>query len=261
MDERGNSTVSRPSGAKRPAPRALLSTTRHWPCWKKTSRGTAIELLASASVDELRRTRPILLMGGVHGDEPEGVRLAEETLQWLLAAEAAGEALCPWLLIPCLNVDGFAADQRVNGRGVDLNRNYPSSDWTATSKGERYNPGPSAASEVEVQGVVELIRDFNPRLIIHCHSWEPCIVATGDRALLDGERLARASGYKLKPEIGYPTPGSLSRYAWHDLKIPVICIEERDRHNGLRDLNEVWPRFAMGIQEIFRDLSDRGAKT
>lgn len=261
MDDRGNSPDKRPTGDTGTRSRALLSTTRHWPCWKKTSRGTPIELLASMSVDDLRRSRPILLMGGVHGDEPEGVQFAEETLRWLLEAEAAGEKLCPWILIPCLNVDGRAADQRVNARGVDLNRNYPSRDWTTESKADRYFPGPQAASEVEVQGVVELIRDFHPRLIIHCHSWEPCIVATGDRALRDGERLARASGYELRPEIGYPTPGSLSRYAWHDLQIPVICIEERDRHNGMSDLSEVWPRFAPGIQEIFRDLTDRGAST
>ncbi len=194
-------------------------------------------------------------MAGVHGDEPEGVRLASDVLQWLISDSGAGNTrLCPWIVAPCLNVDGFRNKTRVNGRGVDLNRNYPSSDWSNEAKAERYFPGPAPASEIEIQSVVELIREFNPRLIIHCHSWKPCIVGTGASARIDTDRLARSSGYEGMNDIGYPTPGSLSSYGYHDKKIPVICIEENDQ---LTDYDAIWPRFEKGIKEIFQDLSDR----
>ena len=227
----------------------------HIPNWKTTTLGSPIELYSSPSLNDLKSLRPILLMGGVHGDEPEGVRLATDTLKWLKSDSAAGNArLCPWIVVPCLNVDGFKNKTRVNGRGVDLNRNYPSSDWSAEAKAERYSPGAKPASEIETQAVVELIRDFNPRLIIHCHSWKPCIVGTGASAQLDTERLARASGYEGTADIGYPTPGSLSSFGYHDKKIPVICIEENDQ---VTDYDAIWPRFEKGIKEIFYDLSDR----
>ena len=230
----------------------------HTDAWKKTALGTAIELYASRPLQELRGHKPILLMGGIHGDEPEGVELAQKTLTWLEEEAAAGrsEQTAPWILIPCLNKDGFAKRQRVNGRGVDLNRNYPSSDWAPTAPKERYFPGPSPGSEPEIQGVVELLQSFQPRLVIHCHSWKPMVVYAGEPAQKDAERLAKSSGYEVFPDIGYPTPGSLSQYGWLDHKIPVICIEEQDE---LTDLSVVWPHFGEGLKEILRDKSLRDA--
>jgi protein MpaA len=226
------------------------------PAWKTTTLGTPIELYSSASLTDLKDLKPILLMGGIHGDEPEGVRLANDTLKWLKSNTSSGKAMCPWILIPCLNVDGFKNKTRVNGRGVDLNRNYPSTDWSNEARAERYFPGTSAGSEIEIQSVVGLINDFSPRLVIHCHSWEPCIVGTGVTARKDTQRLAAASGYEGKDDIGYPTPGSLSSFGWFDKKIPVICIEENDQ---LKDYDSIWPRFEYGLREIFEDLSMRSS--
>lgn len=230
-----------------------MSTITRLECWKKTALGTPIPLVSSHPLTELAGERPILLFGGVHGDEPEGVRLAEDTLH-ALEKWAGNTWLVPWIVIPCLNIDGIAAKTRVNGRGVDLNRNYPSQDWSPDAEKPRYFPGPYAMSEPEVAGIVELIEAYDPRLLIHCHSWEPCIVATGTRAQTDGKRLSVSSGYQLQPEIGYPTPGSLSRYGWHDLEIPVICIEEQE---NLEDLSTIWPRFEKGMRTIFTDHSPR----
>lgn len=229
-----------------------LNRIAHIESWKKTSLGTPIELFSSRPLTELRDQKPLLLIGGVHGDEPEGVRLARETLSWLKTQDE--NVIVPWILIPSLNVDGLAKKTRGNARGVDLNRNYPSADWTPKFEKERYFPGPAPASEPEVQGIVELIRDFKPRLIIHCHSWNPCIVGTGPRAQTDAKRLSESSGYELVPEIGYPTPGSLSRYGWHDLSIPIICIEEDDKNP---DFDAIWPRFQTGMTAVFKDRSLR----
>src|SRR5687768_13836975 len=83
-----------------------------------------IALHANKPLAELHS--PVLLLGGVHGDEPEGVWLATSTLALLQRERAKVD----WALVPCLNVDGFAKGTRVNGRGVDLNRNYPSRSWS-----------------------------------------------------------------------------------------------------------------------------------
>ncbi len=225
--------------------------------WAKSALGTAIELYASHPLAELEQNQPIFLMGGVHGDEPLGVQLAKKTLEYLLAEankpQSDSEVKVPWALVPVLNVDGYRRNSRVNGRGVDLNRNYPARSWSPEYTKDRYNPGPHPGSEPEIQAVVEFIKNYKPRLLIHCHSWKPMIVAAGPGAMRDAERLGRSSGYEVVPEIGYPTPGSLSQYGWVDNQIPVICIEETDDAFP----KDVWPRFASGMREIFLDPTAR----
>lgn len=217
--------------------------------WAQTALGTPIEFYASHTLIELKKQRPILLMGGIHGDEPLGVLLAQKSLELLGHLPNT----CPWALIPILNVDGYKNNTRVNGRGVDLNRNYPATSWSPEHEKPRYNPGPTPGSEPEIQAVVAFIKEFKPRLLIHCHSWHPMVVCAGEPGMRDAERLGRSSGYEVKPEIGYPTPGSLSQFGWADNKIPVICIEESDESAP----NQVWPRFRQGVEEIFLDPSAR----
>lgn len=217
--------------------------------WCTSRQGQPIALYASSALK--KSDHPLLLMGGVHGDEPEGVILAERTLAFL--RQEAKKIQLPWILIPCLNIDGHRANQRCNGAGVDLNRNYPSKSWSPEYTKDRYFPGKQAGSEPEVQAVMKLIADFDPRLIVHCHSWQPCVVCAGQPGLRDAQRLSRCSGYEVKEDIGYPTPGSLSEYGWTDRQIPVICIEEAEKTSP--DL--VWPHFEPGIREIFADTSLR----
>lgn len=219
------------------------------PNWTHSNLGTPIALFSSAPLTQLKGQAPLLLMGGIHGDEPLGVLLAEKTLEFLRHSPVQ----LPWILIPVLNVDGYKAGTRVNGRGVDLNRNYPAKSWSPQFEKERYFPGPSPGSEAEIQAVVRLMSEFKPRLVIHCHSWKPMIVAAGEPALRDAQRLSRSSGYEVVPEIGYPTPGSLSQFGWVDNQIPVICIEEADETAR----EKVWPNFGDGMREIFLDASAR----
>lgn len=219
--------------------------------WAETALGTPIEIFASKDLKDLKGQRPILIMGGIHGDEPLGVLLAQKTLA--LLQEEAKKPQIPWALIPVLNVDGFKKNTRVNGRGVDLNRNYPAKSWSPEFEKERYNPGPHAGSEPEIQAVVQFIKEYKPRLLIHCHSWKPMIVCAGPGMIPEALALAESSGYEAVPEIGYPTPGSLSQFGWADNQIPVICIEESDDAAP----KDVWPRFESGMRAIFLDASSR----
>lgn len=190
-------------------------------------------------------------MGGVHGDEPEGVTLAEAAGQWLHEETLKqNPQLSPWIVIPCLNPDGIQNKTRTNGNGVDLNRNYPSRDWSAEYSQPRYHPGSHPGSEPEIQGLLSLIQKHQPKMIIHCHAWQPCIVYAGAPARSAAEALGRSSGYEVRDDIGYPTPGSLSRYGWFDQKIPIICIEEQEHTSA----EKIWPHFSQGIQEIFLHL-------
>jgi hypothetical protein len=285
------------------------------PTWATTRQGLNIPLWSSHSPErELlpKNNNFILFIGGVHGDEPEGVWLAESLLNWIrsralrrqhgskasvkttvpLKARAVGQNVGPtvsqsngpakdpattlgttsaktqttgqssspggpskllepaagWALIPCLNPEGYHRLQRTNSAGVDLNRNFPSPDWSPQCEAPRYFPGPQPGSEPEVQGVIRAIELYKPNLIIHFHSWKPCVVYTG----APGEPVARIlgehSGYPHREDIGYPTPGSLGQYGWLTHQIPVICVEEQE---GCPREN-IWPRFQWALTDLLR---------
>lgn len=216
--------------------------------WKKTLNGRDIQLFSSAENLQFSAKRPLLFIGGVHGDEPEGVFLADSLLDWLKKVYQKNNNLQihPWILIPCLNPDGYAQNMRVNGNGVDLNRNFPAKDWSQDFKQERYYPGTHPASEVETQALIELLQKTTPQLIIHFHSWKPSIVYTGEAALPLAKIFSTVSGYELQPDIGYPTPGSLGQYGFLECNTGVICIEERE---GAQK-NEIWNRFSKAFEQI-----------
>ncbi len=216
--------------------------------WAKSAGKIDIPLYHSADYKLGSGKNPTLIIGGVHGDEPEGIWLVEALLEKFEDLAQNNEHFKrPWILIPCLNPDGYTSRNRTNSKGVDLNRNFPTPDWTPTAKAERYNPGPQPNSEPETQALTKLIETEKPRLIVHCHSWKPGIIYTGSEALSHATFLSKSSGYPLQDDIGYPTPGSLGQFGWLVHKIPVICIEEREGATK----EETWERFQKGFFKLF----------
>ncbi len=163
----------------------------------------------------------ILILGGVHGDEPEGNYIALGLLKkWLVKFPYKLRVH----LVPCFNVEGSLLAQRTNANAVDLNRNLPTKNWTNKYEKKRYCPGPKANSETENQALVKWLNQKSPQLIISLHSWNPMINTNGD-CQPEAGILAQATGYKLTDDIGYPTPGSLGDYCGKEKDIPVITYE------------------------------------
>ena len=63
----------------------------------------------------------VLLLGGVHGDEPAGVHAIIDFLGEEVRQYADRLNVC---LLPCVNPSGFEADARFSMNGVDLNRAF-----------------------------------------------------------------------------------------------------------------------------------------
>ncbi len=216
----------------------------HLSSWATSANGNSIELFKKKHTSSTKR--PFLFIGGVHGDEPEGIAIAEGFLAWLKEAEKT-QSLRSWIVIPCINPDGYKNNQRTNGHGVDLNRNFPSDDWSAKNeRGPRYSPGSHPSSEPEVKALVQLIEIEKPEVIFHFHSWEPCVVYTGAPGQEYAEFLSPSPTYPVREDIGYPTPGSLGQYGWQKHKIPVICIEEKEKI----DPKMAWPHFRDGFEKL-----------
>jgi len=173
------------------------------------------------------RLPKLVLIGGIHGDEPEGSRVVFDFIE--AAEEQAPKFKACVLAIPAYNPDGLEKNERTNGHGVDLNRNFPAKDWNQEHRAPRYFPGPHAASEGETQGLVKLLTEAKPFLVVHCHTYIPQVNYTGEASRKWALWIAKNFGHPVTEDIGYPTPGSLGQYCLHDLKTPCVCVELPER--------------------------------
>lgn len=165
--------------------------------------------------------RKVLILGGVHGDEVEGVLLAQALLAKFMQNFPFSVQL--WM-IPEFNVDGVHLKTRGNFKGIDLNRNLPTKDWSPHIATPRYHPGPSANSEPETQALVGFLQTEKIEFILSLHSWKPLINPNG-QCLTQAEILKEHTGYNIEAEMGYSTPGCLGTYAGIEQKIPTITLE------------------------------------
>lgn len=193
------------------APMPLLADP---PPWSGKAAGLKVERVGSSVLGNAinlynPRRSNVLLVGGVHGDESEGVFLAHLVL-------TAG---CPVPVVPSLNPDGTLMHQRWNHNGVDLNRNLPTPDWEPTPRNPRYPPGRAPGSEPETQAFLTALRLTGATMVVSLHSYKESFVeverppervpAPFNEALAE---YTAAAGIPRKDSIGYPTPGALGSY-------------------------------------------------
>jgi len=196
----------------------------------------------------------VLLMGGVHGDEPEGYTFVENFLR--RADWKSFENKLAIYAIPRMNPDGCLANTRLNSNGVDLNRNMPTKDWTSKAANERYVPGPSAGSEPETHALMALVEKEQFNAILTFHSYDPVINYNGPSKEL-AEVIASKCGYCIDESIGYPTPGSFGTWAGGERNIPTITYEiERDSPH-----EAAWTLHAPAVLAALQYLADKAANT
>lgn len=164
----------------------------------------------------------VLIIGGVHGDEKEGVALSYGLMAEFTKRYSFEFGLA---MIPCLNLDGFLKNTRQNSNGVDLNRNLPTKDWCADYNQERFYPGEEANSESENVALVDFIKEHPLIFIISLHSYKKELLnINGDCNPVD-QSLFHAINIKLERDMGYPTPGCLGTFTGLERSIPTITYE------------------------------------
>ena len=208
--------------------------------------GRAIFHADSGSSDA--RGKKILVFGMIHGDEPLAGEMA---LEWSERLNKIGHRN-QWRIVPLLNPDGLRLKTRMNANGVDLNRNFPTKDWTeeATaywkkdSKGDpRRFPGKSSASEAETKCAIAQIKDFKPDFIVSVHT--PYNVLD-----FDGPHISFPHYKDLPWRALGNFPGSLGRFMWRDYQVPVLTVELGHRMIDAAQLQDIVGTFAIEASRL-----------
>ncbi|AZZ38261.1 DUF2817 domain-containing protein [Bdellovibrio sp. qaytius] len=169
------------------------------------------------------KAKNILVISVIHGDEIGAGSLGRYWFERVQEIDPRNN----WRIIPVANPDGALKKSRTNASGVDLNRNFPTADWEAEAEkfwkkdaksSARKFPGEKAASEPEVNCIMDHIEEFKPQFVISVHT--PLNVLD-----YDGPKVP-APNYSYLPwrRLGN-FPGSLGRYLWVEQKVPVLTAE------------------------------------
>jgi protein MpaA len=135
-------------------------------------------------------------------------------------------------VILCANPDGLRNGTRGNSNGVDLNRNFPSSNWTVEPVTHKWNfdsdscvrlsPGKAPCSEPEALALAQVVDDLKPECVVSIHS--PLGLVDDPESTDLGQTLSERSGMPRTVLPNENTPGSFGSWT-KDIGVATITYE------------------------------------
>ncbi|HUY71357.1 MAG TPA: DUF2817 domain-containing protein [Gaiellaceae bacterium] len=163
---------------------------------------------------EFASTRKALVVGCIHGTECAGIAVARR-----LSLMAPPPGLDLWI-VPNLNPDGYALNQRGNARNVDLNRNFP---WRWTSLQGVFDSGPKPLSEPETRIALRLLERVRPSISIWFHQHLDVVDDSVGSVTIEYD-FAAAAGMRMGPLLA--EPGSAVTWESHCLPAGTAFVVE-----------------------------------
>jgi len=180
----------------------------------------------------------LLVIATIHGNEAAGTPLVAAFGEWLTENpdELKGRQV---VIMPLANPDGFAADERFNSRGVDLNRNFPAGNW---QEGQVKVHGDTPLSEPESRALMQILSRYNPSRIVSIHQPLECVDYDGPAEEL-AKAMAEVCPLPVKKLGG--RPGSLGSFVGDTLQKPIITLElPKDAGMNARQL---WKTYGQSL--------------
>lgn len=242
--------------------------------WKVGGQSVQGRPLVYAEFGDPKSLNTTLIFSMVHGDEVTplyiGFQLALWLKQWAAGVQERvkkGENVEPIRVViaPLVNPDSFfrSPRTRTNARGVDVNRNFGTRDWStkalATWKKRfrsdpRRFPGPHADSEPETLFQRTMIEKIKPQKILSIHAplnfmdYDGPSQLTLRRFPRDYIQECLKLRDRLKARSGGFFTGSLGNFAGQELGIPTLTLELPSA--DARKAERYWQQFQKGIQQM-----------
>lgn len=185
----------------------------------------------------------ILVLGGIHGNEPASKTLADALVRDL-QTHRSGFQDRKVIVIPLCNPDGLERNTRHNASGVDLNRNFP-----ADNRVNNPVNGHGSLTEPESRILHDLIAAERPARILSIHQPYACIDYDGPADAL-AEKMGRGCPLPVR-RVG-ARPGSLGSWAGVTLNIPIITLELAAEDSSLT-FPQLWAKYGTAVRAFVED--------
>ncbi len=177
-----------------------------------------------AQIESLSRG---LILAGTHGDETASIAGLSCALRSLPVSRLRHD------VILSMNPDGNQLGTRANANQVDLNRAFPTQNWTANGTVYRWTShtptrdvkvktGRAEQLEPEVSALITLIEKRRPKFVVSFH--EPLAFVDDPEQSELAQWLGNQFDLPLVEEVDYATPGSFGTWCG-ERNLPCITLE------------------------------------
>lgn len=185
----------------------------------------------------------LLVIATIHGNEAAGTPLVARFAAWLRLhpKELQGRKV---VIVPVANPDGMAAGERLNQRGVDLNRNFPAGNWGAQDTKPH---GEMPLSEPESRALMKLVCHYFPNRVVSIHQPLACVDYDGPA---QGLAATMASACPLTVKKLGSRPGSFGSLVGVTLQKPIITLELPE--DAGMDGEKLWQTYGPALVAALR---------
>ncbi|WP_098414536.1 murein tripeptide amidase MpaA [Vibrio sp. ES.051] len=168
-----------------------------------------------------------LIIAGTHGDETSSIAGLSCALRSVPADSLRHD------VILSINPDGNQLGTRANANQVDLNRAFPTQNWTKDNTVYRWSShtpvrdvkvktGSKEKLEPEVEALIRLIEARRPKFVVSFH--EPLAFVDDPEYSNIAQWLSEQFNLPIVTEVDYETPGSFGTWCSERL-LPCITVE------------------------------------
>ncbi len=166
----------------------------------------------------------LLFFGGIHGNEKGTVVLLEQLADEVIAKPELVAPTKRVVIIPLLNPDGYSEGiYRDNTNGVNLNRNFLTTGWTANPDTTTF-AGLQPFSEAESSVLRDVVEECQPSLMLAFHSQGGVVSPElGKDSMALAEWYIAKTGYAYYNDWDYP--GTATKWFTETTGKPALTVE------------------------------------